>query len=61
MKQPKKYLPVAGARPNFMKVTPIYRTFSSMRNGHINADLLLSLPTPICGPYPASAGERGLP
>jgi UDP-N-acetylglucosamine 2-epimerase (non-hydrolysing) len=36
-----KYLLVAGARPNFMKIAPIHRAFSSMRNGHSTADLLL--------------------
>ena len=36
-----KYLLVAGARPNFMKVAPIHRAFSSRRNEHSNADLLL--------------------
>ena len=36
-----KYLLVAGARPNFMKIAPIHRAFSSSRNGHSPADLLL--------------------
>jgi UDP-N-acetylglucosamine 2-epimerase (non-hydrolysing) len=36
-----KYLLVAGARPNFMKIAPIYRAFSSRRNRHSLADLLL--------------------
>ncbi|MBL8210457.1 MAG: UDP-N-acetylglucosamine 2-epimerase (non-hydrolyzing) [Bryobacterales bacterium] len=29
-----KYLLVAGARPNFMKIAPIYRAFSTEANGH---------------------------
>ena len=29
-----KYLLVAGARPNFMKIAPIHRAFSSRRNGN---------------------------
>ena len=29
-----KYLLVAGARPNFMKIAPIYRAFCPVRNGH---------------------------
>lgn len=33
-----KYLLVAGARPNFMKIAPIYLAFSASRNGH---DILL--------------------
>jgi UDP-N-acetylglucosamine 2-epimerase (non-hydrolysing) len=37
----KKYLLVAGARPNFMKIASIHRAFFSRRNGHCNADLLL--------------------
>ena len=36
-----KYLLVAGARPNFMKIAPIHRAFSSRRNGHSTADVLL--------------------
>ena len=36
-----KFLLVAGARPNFMKIAPIHRAFSSRRNGHSTADLLL--------------------
>ena len=36
-----KYLLVAGARPNFMKIAPIHRAFYSRRNGHSTADLLL--------------------
>lgn len=36
-----KYLLVAGARPNFMKIAPIHREFSSRRNGHPTADLVL--------------------
>jgi UDP-N-acetylglucosamine 2-epimerase (non-hydrolysing) len=30
----KKYVLVAGARPNFMKVAPIHRAFSAKRSGH---------------------------
>ena len=29
-----KYFLIAGARPNFMKIAPIYRAFSANRNGH---------------------------
>ena len=29
-----RYLLVAGARPNFMKIAPIHRAFSANRNGH---------------------------
>jgi UDP-N-acetylglucosamine 2-epimerase (non-hydrolysing) len=36
-----KYLLVAGARPNFMKIAPIHRAFSSRRNEHTPAELLL--------------------
>ena len=36
-----KYLLVVGARPNFMKIAPIHRAFSSRRNGQSTADLLL--------------------
>jgi len=36
-----KYLLVAGARPNFMKIAPIYKAFSSRRNGQVAAGLLL--------------------
>src|ERR1039458_8508081 len=36
-----KYLLVAGARPNFMKIAPIHKAFSSRRNGHSDAELLL--------------------
>jgi UDP-N-acetylglucosamine 2-epimerase (non-hydrolysing) len=36
-----KYLLVAGARPNFMKIGPIYKAFSSRRNGPSTADVLL--------------------
>src|SRR5665213_3389170 len=36
-----KYLIVAGARPNFMKIAPIHRAFSTRRNGHSPADLLI--------------------
>lgn len=35
-----KYLLVAGARPNFMKIAPIHKAFSSLRNSHFFADLL---------------------
>jgi UDP-N-acetylglucosamine 2-epimerase (non-hydrolysing) len=38
---PMKYLLVAGARPNFMKIGPIHRAFSLRRDGHAPADLLL--------------------
>lgn len=40
MKQ-SKYLLVAGARPNFMKIAPIYGAFCSRQNGYVAADLLL--------------------
>jgi UDP-N-acetylglucosamine 2-epimerase (non-hydrolysing) len=36
-----KYLLVAGARPNFMKIAPIHRAFSSRRSDDSTADLLL--------------------
>lgn len=36
-----KYLIVAGARPNFMKIAPIIRAFSARRNGHSNTQILL--------------------
>ena len=36
-----KYLIVAGARPNFMKIAPILRAFSSSRNGGSSAQVLL--------------------
>lgn len=36
-----RYALIAGARPNFMKIAPIHRAFSSMRNGHSPSDLLL--------------------
>lgn len=36
-----KYLLVVGARPNFMKIAPIHRAFSSMANGCLSNDLLL--------------------
>src|SRR5271157_5582741 len=36
-----KYLIVAGARPNFMKIAPIFRAFSSRRNRHSSAQVLL--------------------
>jgi UDP-N-acetylglucosamine 2-epimerase (non-hydrolysing) len=36
-----KYLLVAGARPNFMKIAPIHRAFSTIRTGPTPADLLL--------------------
>jgi UDP-N-acetylglucosamine 2-epimerase (non-hydrolysing) len=36
-----KYLIVAGARPNFMKIAPILRAFSSRRNGHSSTKVLL--------------------
>lgn len=36
-----KYLLVTGARPNFMKIAPIYRAFSAKRTGPRAADLLL--------------------
>src|ERR1022692_2753445 len=36
-----KYLLVVGARPNFMKIAPIHRAFSSRRNAQSTADLLL--------------------
>ena len=36
-----KYLLVAGARPNFMKIAPIMRAFSRVCDGHSPADLLL--------------------
>ena len=36
-----KYLIVAGARPNFMKIAPIFRAFSSRRNRHSSAEVLL--------------------
>jgi UDP-N-acetylglucosamine 2-epimerase (non-hydrolysing) len=36
-----KYLLVAGARPNFMKIAPIHKAFSSRRNGQSHAALLL--------------------
>lgn len=36
-----KYLIVAGARPNFMKIASIHRAFSTRRNGLSDADLLL--------------------
>ena len=36
-----RILHVVGARPNFMKIAPIYRAFSARRNGHSPADLLL--------------------
>ena len=36
-----KYLLVAGARPNFMKIAPIHKAFSSRRNGQSPTDLLL--------------------
>ena len=39
--RPTKYLLVAGARPNFMKIAPIHKAFSTRRNGHSNPDLLL--------------------
>lgn len=35
-----KYLLIAGARPNFMKIAPIYGAFAARRNGHA-ADVLL--------------------
>jgi UDP-N-acetylglucosamine 2-epimerase (non-hydrolysing) len=38
---PTKYLLVAGARPNFVKIAPIQRAFSARQNGHSPADLLL--------------------
>src|ERR1039458_2415773 len=38
---PMKYFLVAGARPNFMKIAPIHKAFSSRRNGYSIADLLL--------------------
>src|ERR1019366_5114141 len=36
-----KFLLVAGARPNFMKIAPIHRAFSLRRNGRSPAELLL--------------------
>jgi UDP-N-acetylglucosamine 2-epimerase (non-hydrolysing) len=36
-----KYLLVAGARPNFMKIAPIHRAFSLRRIGHSPAGVLL--------------------
>lgn len=36
-----KYLLVAGARPNFMKIAPIHRAFSARAAGQSNADVLL--------------------
>lgn len=36
-----KYLLVVGARPNFMKIAPIHRAFSSRRNGHSATAVLL--------------------
>jgi UDP-N-acetylglucosamine 2-epimerase (non-hydrolysing) len=36
-----KYLLVAGARPNFMKIAPILRAFSSRLNGNSSAQVLL--------------------
>jgi UDP-N-acetylglucosamine 2-epimerase (non-hydrolysing) len=36
-----KYLIVAGARPNFMKIAPILRAFSLKQNGHSNTPVLL--------------------
>ena len=36
-----KYLLVAGARPNFMKIAPIHRAFSLRQNNHCPAELLL--------------------
>lgn len=36
-----KHLLVAGAWPNFMKIAPIHRAFSSRRNGHWAPDPLL--------------------
>jgi len=38
---PPKYILVVGARPNIMKIAPIYRAFSSRRAGGLNADVLL--------------------
>ena len=38
---PTKYLLVGGARPNFMKIGPIHRAFSSRRDGHSPAGVLL--------------------
>ena len=40
-----KYLLVAGARPNFMKIAPIYRAFSARRNAHAAASLPLLVHT----------------
>src|ERR1035441_10696564 len=36
-----KYLLVVGARPNFMKIAPIHRAFSSKQDGHSARGLLL--------------------
>src|ERR1019366_4593950 len=36
-----RILQVVGPRPTFMKIAPIHRAFSSRRNGHSTADLLL--------------------
>lgn len=36
-----KYLIVAGARPNFMKIAPICRAFSSWQDSHPGAEVLL--------------------
>src|ERR1700704_3065033 len=36
-----KYLLVAGARPNFMKIAPIHRAFSARQSQGSNAELLL--------------------
>lgn len=36
-----KYILVAGARPNFMKIAPIHRAFTARRNGRSTTELLL--------------------
>ncbi|HZU25035.1 MAG TPA: UDP-N-acetylglucosamine 2-epimerase (non-hydrolyzing) [Bryobacteraceae bacterium] len=36
-----KYIIVAGARPNFMKIAPIYRAFAARRSANPDAELIL--------------------
>jgi UDP-N-acetylglucosamine 2-epimerase (non-hydrolysing) len=36
-----KYLLVAGARPNFMKIAPIHRAFRARRDGHSSPEVLV--------------------
>ena len=37
----RKYLLVAGARPNFMKIAPIHKALSARRDGHLGAEIIL--------------------